>query len=160
DEHLQQALALFRELGHRVGEADALATLGEAYQRQGHAQQAADHQQQAIALYREIGHPAGEAHALNNLGKIRHVTGQLREALIQHTAALTLATQIGDRYEQARAHNGLAHTHLGTSGSDLARHHWQQALTLYTDLDIPDAEDIRTRLTTLDQAAADNDNGS
>jgi tetratricopeptide (TPR) repeat protein len=160
DEDLEQALALFRELGDRVGEADALAILGDVYQRQGHDQQAVDHQQQALALYREIGHPAGEARALNNLGEIRHLTGQLREALIQHTAALTLATQIGDRYEQARAHNGLAHTHLATGDSDLTRHHWQQALTRYTDLGIPDAEDIRTHLATLDQAAADTDNGS
>ncbi|MGH3803502.1 MAG: tetratricopeptide repeat protein, partial [Pseudonocardiaceae bacterium] len=100
----------------------------------------------------------GETRALNNLGEMRQVTGQLREALIQHTAALTLATQIGDRYEQARAHNGLAQTHLATRDSDLARHHWQQALTLYTNLGIPDADDIRTHLATLDQAAADNNN--
>ncbi|MGH4009272.1 MAG: ATP-binding protein [Pseudonocardiaceae bacterium] len=157
---LEQALTLFRELGDRAGEADVLAVLGEVYQRRGHDQQAADHQQQALALYREIGHPAGEARALNNLGEIRYVTGQLREALIQHTAALALATQIGDRYEQARAHNGLAHTHLATSDSDLARHYWQQALTRYTDLGIPDAEDIRTHLATLDQEVANNDNGS
>ncbi|MDQ3765296.1 MAG: tetratricopeptide repeat protein [Actinomycetota bacterium] len=152
-EHLQQGLAVSREIGHRVGEADALAFLGGVYQGQGRYQQAADHQQQALALYREIGHPAGEASALNNLGEISHVTGQLREVLIQHTAALTLATRIGDRYEQARAHNGLAHAHHATSDSDLARHHWQQALTRYTDLGIPDAEDVRTHLATLNQAA-------
>jgi tetratricopeptide (TPR) repeat protein len=144
--HLEQALALFREIGDRGGEADALALLGGIYQRQGHYGQADDHQQQALALYREIGHPTGEACALNNLGEIRHATGALREAHIQHTAALALARHIGDRYEQARAHNGLAHTHHATSDSDLARHHWQEALTLYSDLGIPDADDIRTHL--------------
>jgi tetratricopeptide (TPR) repeat protein len=159
DQHLEQALILFREIGDRIGEADALACLGGVYQRQGQYQQAADHQQQALALYREIGHPAGEARALNNLGEIQHVAGQLRQALVQHTAALTLATQIVDRHEQARAHNGLAHTYCTTSESDLARHHWQQALTLYTNLGIPDADDIRTRLAALNQAVTDNDNG-
>jgi tetratricopeptide (TPR) repeat protein len=158
-ENLEQALALFREIGDRVGEADALALLGVVYQRQGHYRQATDHQQQALALHREIGHPAGEARVLNNLGEIGHVTGQLREALIQHTAALTVAAQIGDRYEQARAHNGLAHTHHTTSDSDLARHHWQEALTLYSDLGVPDADDIRTQLATGNPAAAENDNG-
>ena len=34
DEHLERALALFREIGDRVGEADALAAVGSAYQRQ------------------------------------------------------------------------------------------------------------------------------
>jgi tetratricopeptide (TPR) repeat protein len=153
-EHLERALTLFREIGDRVGKADALAALGSAYQRRHRYQQAADYQQQALALYREIGHPAGEARALNNLGDLWHVTGQLHEALVQHTAALTLAIQSGDRYEQARAYNGLAHAYHATNDSDLARHHWQQALTLYTDLGIPDANDTHTKLATLDQATA------
>jgi tetratricopeptide (TPR) repeat protein len=145
-EHLEQALTLFREIGDRSGEADALALLGNVYQRQGHYWQAEDHQQQALALYREIGYPTGEASALNNLGEIRRVTGALREAHIQHTAALALAGYIGDRYEQARAHNGLAHAHHASSDSEQARHHWQKALTLYSALGIPDADDIRAHL--------------
>lgn len=157
-EHLAQALALFREIGDRVGEADALTLLGDVYQRQGRYGQADTHQQQALALYREIGHPTGEACALNNLGGIWRITGQLREALVQHTAALTLASTVGDRYEQARAHNGLAHTHHAISDSDLARHHWHEALTHYSDLGIPDADGIRTLLATLDHVGADKDN--
>ncbi|HET9256358.1 MAG TPA: tetratricopeptide repeat protein [Pseudonocardiaceae bacterium] len=154
-EHLERALVLFREVGDRGGEADALALLGGVYQRQGHYEQADDHQQQALALYREIGYPTGEARALNNLGEIRHATGQLREAHIRHTAALALARHIGDRYEQARAHNGLAHAHPATSDSDLACYHWQEALTLYSELGVPDADDIRTHLPLLDRAEAD-----
>jgi tetratricopeptide (TPR) repeat protein len=157
-EHLEQALALFPGIGDRVGEADALASLGNVHQQQRRYQQAVDHQQRALALYREIGHPAGEARTLNNLGEIGYVTGEVHEALIQHIAALALATQIDDHYEQARAHSGLAHIHYTANHSDLARHHWQQALTLYIDLGIPDADDIRTHLAALDQTAADNDN--
>jgi tetratricopeptide (TPR) repeat protein len=157
-DHLEHALALFREVGDRVGEADALTLLGGVYQGQGHHDQANTHQQQALALYREIGHPTGQACALNSLGEIRYATGQPREALVQHTAALTLAGKIGDRYEQARAHNGLAQAHHITSDSDFARHHWQEALSLYSHLDIPDTDDIRTHLAILDRTAADKHN--
>ena len=96
--------------------------------------------------------------ALNSVGETHRATGALREALIQHTAALTLATQISDRYEQARAHNGLAHAHHTTGDLDQARHHWRHALALYTDLGVPDADDIPAHLTALDQATGD-DNG-
>lgn len=155
--HLEQASAIFPNVGDRVGEADVLASLGNVHRQQGRYQQAVDDQQRALALYREIGHPAGEAGTLNNLGEILYDTGQLREALIQHTAALKLATQINDRYEQARAHSGIANSHHATSHSDLARHHWKQALALYAGLDIPDADDIRTHMDALDQTTVEND---
>jgi tetratricopeptide (TPR) repeat protein len=157
-EHHQRALDLFREISDRAGEAYALTNLGDVYQWQGHYEQAAEHHQQAIALFRETGHQAGEVEALNSVGETHRATGALREALIQHTAALTLATQISDRYEQARAHNGLAHTHHTTGDLDQARHHWRHALALYTDLGVPDADDIPAHLTALDQATGD-DNG-
>ena len=32
----------------------------------------------------------------------------------------------------------------------LARRHWQEALTLYTDLGAPEADQVRTQLTTAD----------
>ncbi|MDQ3275250.1 MAG: hypothetical protein M3Q39_09560 [Actinomycetota bacterium] len=57
---------------------------------------------------------------------------------------------LGDRYEQARAHDGLAHTHHATGDPDQARHHWCEALALYTDLGVPDADDVQAYLTALD----------
>ena len=158
-EHHQQALALFREIGYRVGEAHALTSLGGVYRRQGRYPQAAAHHQQALTLYREIGHRGGEAKALNGVGETHYATGHPDQAHAHHAAALTLAAQIGDRYEQAYAHNGLAHTHHATGDPDQARHHWRQALALYTDLGVPEADDVHAHLTTLDQATGDDNEG-
>ena len=152
-DHLQQALTLARELGDRVGEAYALLDLGTVYRRQGHYQQATDHHEQALALFREVDHPHGEAYALNRVGETLLGIRQPDQARAHHTAALTLASQIGARYEQARAHNGLAHTHQAGGDLDRARHHWRQALAAYTNLGVPDVDDVRTYLTALDQAA-------
>ena len=156
-DHHQQALALSREIGDRVGEASALDSLGLVYWRQGRYAQAADHHQQALALFREIGDQAGEARALNGVGEIHRATGQLREACTHHAAALALAIENGDRYEQARAHHGLAHTHHACGDLDQARHHWRQALALYTDLGVPEADDVHAHLTALDPATGDNE---
>jgi len=132
-----------------------LTNLGALYQRQRRYQQAAEHHQQALALFREIGHRAGEAMALNAVGETHHVTGDPEHARANHDVALTLASRISDRYEQARAHNGLAHTHHASGDPDPARHHWRQALALYTDLGVPEADDIHAHLTALDQATGD-----
>ena len=153
--HHQQALTLFRELGHQVGQAYAADNLGTVHQRQGRHQQAAEHHQQALTLYRELGHRTGEARALNGVGETHHATGHPEQAHAHHAAALTLASQIGDRYEQARAHNGLAHIDYATGELGQAHHHWRHALDLYTDLGVPQADDVHAHLTALDQATGD-----
>lgn len=154
-EHHQRALVLAREIGDRAGEAYALDNLGAVYQMQGRYQLAVEHHQQALIRCREIGERPGEAKALNGVGETLHATGHPEQARSRHTAALTLAGQIGDRYEQARTHNGLAHTHHRTGELDRARHHWGHALALYTDLGVPDADDVRAHLTALDHDTAD-----
>jgi len=42
-EHHQQALTLFREIGHRTGEAKALNGVGETHHAAGHPEQARAH---------------------------------------------------------------------------------------------------------------------
>jgi len=154
--HQQQSLALCREIGDRAGEAYALGNLGLVYGRQGHYQQAVDHLQQSMALIREIGDRVGyEAETLNSVGETHHATGYHEQAHVHHNAALTLASQTGDRYEQARAHHGIAHTHHATGDLDQARHHWRRALILYTDLGVPDADDVHAHLTALEGPSLD-----
>ncbi len=154
-DQLQQALSIARDLGDRLGEARALFDLGTIHQREGDYPAAAHHLHRALALFREMGAQHSEARALNRVGETLVATRQPDQAFAHHTAALTLATLVGDRYEQARAHNGLAHTHQATGDLDQARHHWHHALALYTDLGVPDTDDIHTYLTALDEAAND-----
>lgn len=148
--HHRQALDLFRHIGDRAGEARALDNIGDVAQRQGDYEQAAEHHRQALALMREIGDQAGETEALNSLGETYLAAGELDEACIQHTAALTLATQIGDRYQQARAHDSLAHTYHTAGDLACARRHWRDAVNLFKDLDIPEADIARAHLAALD----------
>ncbi|OJF12958.1 hypothetical protein BG844_17855 [Couchioplanes caeruleus subsp. caeruleus] len=151
--HLEQALHLDREIGNRPGEADALNELGLVHRQQGRYATAADHHRQAIELYRKIGSRSGESAALNGLGETLYAVGRPDEARIQHTAALALTLETGDGHEHARAHTGIARIHHAGGALDLARRHWQEALSLYTGLDVPAADEIRSSLTALDQAA-------
>jgi tetratricopeptide (TPR) repeat protein len=149
-DHHQRAIALFRELGDRLGEAHALSNLGIAYQELGRHDEAADHHQQAISLFRDIGNRDGETASLNNLGDAVLANGRPDQARAHHAAALVHANALNDRYEQARAHNGLALAHRAGNDPGPARHHWQRALDLYTELDVPEAGQVRANLATLD----------
>jgi len=146
-DHLQQALALYRQLGDRVGEAWALNNLATLHTCLG---QATEQHQQALAIFRETGEQGGEASALNSLGEAAGTIGDHADALAHHTAAHTIAADIGDPDQRARAHTGLGHAHHALANPGRARHHYQHALTLYTDLERPNAEQIRALLTTID----------
>jgi len=52
----------------------------------------------------------------------------------------------GDRAERARAHHGLARAHLSQGQQDLAREHADSALRLYSELRVPDTDDVRALL--------------
>ncbi|GAA3824179.1 BTAD domain-containing putative transcriptional regulator [Sphaerisporangium flaviroseum] len=148
--HNLRALELFRELGHRGGEATALTNLGEVEARLGRYERAAEHFLRALDIFREIGERYGEACALNGLGDARSHGGAPADAVERHTAALNLAIDIGERDEEARAHDGLGHAYHALDDLASARSHWRQALSAYTELGVPAADDIRTRLDTLD----------
>ncbi|WP_238162061.1 tetratricopeptide repeat protein [Micromonospora endolithica] len=149
--HLQQALALYRQLGNHTGEAWTLNSLGTLHTRLG---QITDHHQQSLDIFRETGERYGEANALNGIAEAARVTGNVADALIHHTAAHTIAVEIGAHHEHARAHTGLGHAHRALGAPAPARDHFQRALTLYTDLDMPEADQMRANLTALDDNGA------
>ncbi|MFB9411909.1 tetratricopeptide repeat protein [Dactylosporangium matsuzakiense] len=53
------------------------------------------------------------------------------------------------RDQRTRAHTGLGHAHHTLGNPDRAREHYRHAPTLYTDLSLPEADQIRTRVTRL-----------
>jgi tetratricopeptide (TPR) repeat protein len=114
--------------------------------RLGHHLQAIDHHQQAVGISREIGDPCLEMEGLNSFGETLLATGRSDDAHHQHEYALTLAQKIGNRYEQARALNGIAHSLQAAGHLDQAHEHWLQAFSLYTDLGLPQADEIGAHL--------------
>ena len=152
-EHLERALALSRETGYRRLEAWALIGIGDSCARLGRCDDAMDRLEQALTMHGEIGDRAGEADALNSLAEVFFQTGDTAQARERHAAALRIASQAGTTVVQARAHSGLARAYHADGDSTQARHHWQEALTRYTAVGAPEADEIRARL----GAAADHE---
>lgn len=148
---LRQALRCFRHLGRRVDEANVLDSLGKLYLRQGDTGPAATHYQRALAIFQEVDDPDGMACALTGLGDVAHAAGQAGRAVTRYDAALRAAGRIGNRFRLAHAHAGLGHAHRDLARTADARHHFQRALTLYTDLGMPEADQIHAQLAAVDR---------
>jgi DNA-binding SARP family transcriptional activator/Tfp pilus assembly protein PilF len=142
----RQALTAFRETGNRLGEVQALNNLGRLSLRQDCLAQAADEYREALALARETGDQLNEAEALSGLGEVLLAGGRPGEAIRQHLSALRVARQIDAKHEQADAHNGLGHASHALGDARQARHHWQRALALFTELGAPEAGQVRAQL--------------
>jgi tetratricopeptide (TPR) repeat protein len=91
----QQALALSREAGDRLGQAETLNCLGELASRTADGRQARDHHAQALAIARQLGTPAGEARALDGIGHSHLRDGHPRKSTAWLKQALTIYQRIG-----------------------------------------------------------------
>jgi tetratricopeptide (TPR) repeat protein len=146
---LEENLLLARRTGDRTAEAYALTDLAGAYRHRGRLGEAAAKLQNAVTCLRHIGDTASEVEALNELGEILRALGAAVEAGAAHSAALQRAESIGDRYEEARAHDGIAAISYEADDTDAAEQHWQLALNRYREVNVPDADAVRTRLREL-----------
>ena len=83
---------------------------------------------------------------LNSTGELFLATGHPDEARTRYAEALSLAARAGEKYEQARAHHGLASSYQHSGDTRRAHRHWREALTLYTELGAPEAEQVHAEL--------------
>ena len=149
-DHARQALTLFQAAGHQQGQAFALNEVGWCHALLGDYQQTLIACQQALSLFQEIGNRFGQAGTWARIGYAHHHLGNHTNASTCYQHALTLCRDLGARYYEADTLINLGDTHHATGNLQAARDAWQQALTILDDLDHPDADQLRTKLATLD----------
>jgi tetratricopeptide (TPR) repeat protein len=142
----EQALAVFRDIGDRDGEASVMDELGAVYQDLGRHEEAGRHHAHALDLAVATRDRSGEARALNHLGQLARSRGRPHEALTQHLAALSIATELGEPFVVAACHDGAAGAALDADGVDAARAHWTECLRIYLELGVRDTARIQHHL--------------
>jgi len=110
--HFEQALVIFRKLGDRSQEANALARLGMVnffLQRK----TAIEFYEQALRLYREIGDRGAQASQLSNLGLFfASFTNDFEKAIEHYNQALVIYREMGNRNHEASTLNMLGTEYL------------------------------------------------
>ena len=92
---LEEALGIFRDIGDRGGEAEALNEAGTLHRTRDDLRQAGSYHQQALDLARQIGSPMDEAHALAGLGRCALAVGHTAQAADMLRQALEILQRIG-----------------------------------------------------------------
>ena len=146
--YYHETLAYFSEVGNRWSEARILNNLGNSYRSLTVYESAIKYHQQALRLMQEIGDRDGEADVHTDLGETCRTGGCPEQARGHYQNALDLVSQTGNRYLQARAHDGLARI-LERDDPTAALRHCHQALDIYTDLRVPEAQAVRDQLGTI-----------
>lgn len=147
--HERIALDLYRTADYRAGQARALNAIGWFNAMLNRHEQALTSCEQALELARQIQSPDIEATILDSLGYAHHHLGHYAEAITHYERALQLFESTGERYYQAAILAHLGETHRAVEHITAAREAWQQALNILDDLEHPDADHIRTKLTDM-----------
>jgi tetratricopeptide (TPR) repeat protein len=153
-EHNREALALYRAVGNLRGQAAALSSMSWQYDLMGDFPQAIVHCRQAIDLMRQVGDRRGEADVSDSLGYAYHHLGRHAEAADCYRHALELVRDTGDRHAEAEILVHLGDTHDASGDRLAARRAWDEALAIFTDLDHPEAQQVRDKLDGLPGAVA------
>ncbi|WP_203930700.1 AfsR/SARP family transcriptional regulator [Virgisporangium ochraceum] len=111
----EAALALFRDLGERRGEADALYLCSDVHRLKGEHDRALACLDASRAAAASVGYRLGERHVQIELAIIRREQGRFADALVAGEAALAMASEAGSTRDQSVVLGllGVVHRELG-----------------------------------------------
>jgi tetratricopeptide (TPR) repeat protein/transcriptional regulator with XRE-family HTH domain len=141
------ALALYRLDGDPVGEARATNNIGWCHLTMGDYRRALDYCRQAVAVHEAAGNRMGAGHSWDSVGMAHFRLGEHDEAAACYRRSLAAF-----RAERDRQYEAIALAHLGdaedAAGRSRAAHQaWRESLTILTEIDHPDADEVRAKLT-------------
>ena len=85
--YYEQALALWKQVGDRSGEATTLHNIGRVYSALGDKQKALSYYEQALPLFQKVGDRSGEAISRDNIAFVLRDLGQISAAVTSFRAA-------------------------------------------------------------------------
>jgi tetratricopeptide (TPR) repeat protein len=134
---LEQALAIYREIGGHAGEtgeAHVLNTLGVVLDQLKRSAEGTERLASSLAAYRRLGNHLGEANALHDEGMAKYFAQHYTEAADLLSQALALYQSVDNLLGQAHAHSNLAKAQNRTGLDHEAADHLNAAGELYHQL--------------------------
>ena len=129
-EKYEEAVVLWRAIGDRREEANALDLIGLIYLKLGEVQKALGYLRQSVLLWQAVGDRSREARGLNSIGNALNVLGEKQAALDSQNQALAIWQAIGNRSGEARTLNNIAVVYSSLGKKQVALDYYTQVLTV------------------------------
>lgn len=140
----RRGLNMAEELGRTTAEAEILTRAGTVHQRRDQLQEAQEHHLQALSIADSLDDRKTTAAAHNGLAEAARAGRDLDAACHHHQTALDLSRAFWD--EHSRTLIGLGETCCQLGDDAGAVEHWQQALTIYESVGHALVQQLRSRI--------------
>jgi tetratricopeptide (TPR) repeat protein len=130
-ELFEQAVSLFRAIGHQKGEAWTLNNIGAITSYLGDKHKALDYFEQALVLVRAVGDKVGESRSLGNIGALWSYLGYNDKALAYYEQILPIFRTLGDKPAEAIVLGNMGSVQLELGDNDKALAYYEQALFIF-----------------------------
>ena len=127
---LERAIAIAREIGHRVQESYSTMELGILARLVGDGERADRLLRQSLNVFRRAHDKRGQAYALRELGNLALDNGEYPEAIAHHEEGLQLRKDLGDRRGEAVSYHCLGRAHQVVGDFERARRYLEDSLAL------------------------------
>lgn len=134
EEYYLEALAFFREINDREGEALSFKNLGGIAYLQSDYDQAREYLEQSLDIVRELDARTIEARCLNNLGILAQDRNQYDTARKYHNQSLDIKRDLGNRQGEANSLDNLGLAVQRQGQYELAREYHKRSLEIKREL--------------------------
>ena len=139
-EYQDRSLEIKDELGDHAGVARSLHQIGNVLALRGDYERALEHYDRSLKMSEGLDDRAGVAGSLHNIGRIHQNRGNYEQALEYYDRSLKIAEEVDDRLGVANALHQIGALFLDSGGYDDAFRHLLSALSIFIDLESPNAK--------------------
>ncbi|XP_019633157.1 PREDICTED: tetratricopeptide repeat protein 28-like [Branchiostoma belcheri] len=149
--HYQSAMTFAMETGNKTQQMYIYCELGDLHREQLHEPQTSHkYYTEMSALARDLGRKDRESLAYNRLGRAHYDMGEHEDSLEWDKKSLKMRQESGDKTGQITAHQDIAVNYKELGKLDLARSHYQSAMTIAMETgNKQKQEDIAKKLANL-----------
>ena len=127
----EEALAAYRALGNRHGEAISLGLIGNCYKHLGDRTRALEFLDRALKMKQELGDRLEEGKTISNIGLVYWEAGDYPEAIDHFNRAISIAREVRDVQLEGNALNNLSLVYDEQGEYKRSLEQYQKALALH-----------------------------
>jgi predicted ATPase len=131
----KESVALFRELGDRLGLGSALRTLGMMMMEAGDQSAARAHYEESLAICQETGDRRGLVPTLFGLGELAELRGDLAAAQSLGEEGIAVCHEVGEQWNLGWLHLSLGRLAKKQGDRERAYDRYKESLAIFQELD-------------------------